>query len=565
MSNNTFVKTILILAANPRGTCQLRLDEEVREIDEGLRRANKREQFKLEQKWAVRSRDFYRAILDNQPQIVHFCGHGAGEEGIVLEDETGQSAFVQADALSSMFKLFAKKGVECVLLNSCYSKLQAEAISQHINYVIGMNRTIGDRAAINFAVAFYDALAAGEEVDFAFELGCSQLVGLDEHQTPVLNKKLLTNLLAENTTSKRIFISYKRDVEPDEPVALQVFQALSEKHEVFIDKKMLVGTHWAERIEAELSQADYLIVFLSSQSIYSEMVEAEIKMAHEFAQMQGGHPVILPVRLAYREAFQYPLSAYLNNINWSFWQNTEDTPHLINELMQAVSSGKLSISNVQAKVNLLQVRVSEPLPRPFPSAQPASSTLEMPEGTMDCQSAFYIERPFDAIALKTIAYKGVTIAIKGPRQVGKSSLLIRTIEAATNVGKRVAFLDFQLFDKTTLTNAELFFRQFCIWLTDVLEMPLRVDEYWDTPLGNSQRCTRYMNRYILKELNSPLVLAMDEVDKLFNANFRNDFFGMLRSWHNCRATMPIWKQLDLILVTSTEPYQLTNLLSMLVR
>lgn len=43
MSNNTYVKTILILAANPRSTSVLRLDEEVREIDEGLRRANKRE------------------------------------------------------------------------------------------------------------------------------------------------------------------------------------------------------------------------------------------------------------------------------------------------------------------------------------------------------------------------------------------------------------------------------------------------------------------------------------------------------------------------------------------
>lgn len=188
MSNNTRVKTILVLAVNPTNTSRLRLDKEVSEIDEGLRRANKRERFKLEQKWAVRSRDFYRAILDSQPQIVHFCGHGGGEDGIVLEDETGQAAFVRADALSSMFKLFAVKGVECVLLNACYSEVQAEAISQHINYVIGMNQAIGDKAAINFAVAFYDALGAGEEVEFAFELGCSQLVGLKEHQTPVLKK-----------------------------------------------------------------------------------------------------------------------------------------------------------------------------------------------------------------------------------------------------------------------------------------------------------------------------------------------------------------------------------------
>lgn len=74
-NNNTPVKKILILAANPKNTSWLRLDEEVREIDEGLRRANKRELFELEQKLAVRSRDFYRAILDTQPQIVHFCVH----------------------------------------------------------------------------------------------------------------------------------------------------------------------------------------------------------------------------------------------------------------------------------------------------------------------------------------------------------------------------------------------------------------------------------------------------------------------------------------------------------
>ena len=156
MNNNIQIKTILILAANPTSTSRLRLDEEVREIDEGLRRANKREEFKLEQKWAVRSRDFYRAMLDYQPQIVHFCGHGAGQDGIVLDDEMGQPALISADVLGSMFKLFATKGVECVLLNACYSLVQAEAISQHVNYVIGMTQAVGDQAAVAFAVAFYD-------------------------------------------------------------------------------------------------------------------------------------------------------------------------------------------------------------------------------------------------------------------------------------------------------------------------------------------------------------------------------------------------------------------------
>ncbi|WP_414755233.1 AAA-like domain-containing protein [Anabaena sp. CCY 9910] len=369
-----------------------------------------------------------------------------------------------------------------------------------------------------------------------------------DNSTPSLDQQ-------KRSQTKRIFISYKRNVIPDETVALQVFQSLAKQHQVFIDQIMLVGTRWAERIETEIRQADFLITFLSAQSVHSEMVEAEIKMAHNLAQLQGGKPAILPVRLEYRQPFQYPLSAYLNDINWAFWQGQEDTPRLITELSQAICGGQLSIGAVQAKAEILQSQLSL-LPRPFPSAQPVS--LEMPEGTMECDSKFYVERSSDPIALEAIRRQGVTITIKGPRQMGKSSLLIRTADVAVNAGKRVAFLDFQLFDKATLNDADKFFRQFCSWLTDELEMADKVDDYWQMPLGNSQRCTRYVGRYLLKDFGQPLVLAMDEVESVFDSEFRSDFFGMLRSWHNSRATTPIWKKLDLALVTSTEPYQLID-------
>lgn len=110
----------------------------------------------------------------------------------------------------------------------------------------------------------------------------------------------------DSQPGKRIFISYKRDVQSDELVALQIRQALSPQHQVFIDQNILVGTPWAEQIEAEIRQADFLIVLLSEHSAQSEMVETEIRMAYNFAQVQSGHPAILPVRLAYRQPFQYP-------------------------------------------------------------------------------------------------------------------------------------------------------------------------------------------------------------------------------------------------------------------
>jgi len=93
-------------------------------------------------------------------------------------------------------------------------------------------------------------------------------------------------------------------------------------------------------------------------------------------------------------------------------------------------------------------------------------------------------------------------------------------------------------------------------VTDELELESRVDEFWSAPLGNSQRCTRYFDRYLLKQVDAPIVLAMDEVETVFDTEFRSDFFGMLRSWHNRRHAATGWRRLDLALVTSTEPYQL---------
>jgi len=177
---------ILILAANPKNTPQLRLDEEVREIEEGLIRAKQRDRFELVQRWAARPRDMQRAILELHPQIVHFSGHGTGEDGLVLENGQGQAQLVPTAALAGLFELFADQ-VQCVLLNACYSEVQGQAIAQHIPYVIGMKQAIGDIAAREFSVGFYDALGAGRDMEFAFKYARNsiQMTGLTQDLTPV--------------------------------------------------------------------------------------------------------------------------------------------------------------------------------------------------------------------------------------------------------------------------------------------------------------------------------------------------------------------------------------------
>lgn len=214
------MKSILFLAANPKGTSPLRLEQEFREIGQELQRSLHDAQFNLNQRWAVRPRDIQQAMLDVSPRIVHFSGHGLGtrmvrpvsetihrsaatlerditlapefsapvyEEGLVFEDDQGAAKLVSGAALANLFKLFTQE-VECVILNGCYSANQATVIAQHIPYVIGMSDAISDKAAIEFAVGFYKALGAGRSIEFAYDLGCNaiQMQGIPEHLTPVL-------------------------------------------------------------------------------------------------------------------------------------------------------------------------------------------------------------------------------------------------------------------------------------------------------------------------------------------------------------------------------------------
>ena len=189
----TNMNVVLFLASSPVDEARLRLDREAHQIDEGLRRSNKREQFKLEQKWAIGTDSLRRALLDITPQIVHFSGHGSGVSGILVVDDDGMAKLISTEALAELFGLCSDH-IECVVLNACYSEVQATAIAQHINYVIGMSDAIGDSAAIKFTTGFYDALGAGKSIEVAFEFGRNAIhvENIPGHLIPTIKKKFKT-------------------------------------------------------------------------------------------------------------------------------------------------------------------------------------------------------------------------------------------------------------------------------------------------------------------------------------------------------------------------------------
>ncbi|GAA6621026.1 CHAT domain-containing protein [Scytonema sp. NUACC26] len=219
MNSNALVKKILVLASNPKGTSVLDLERETRDIREGLKRADNRHLFQMEARGAVRPEDLRRSMLEVKPHIVHFCGHGTGSQGLVLEDDDGREHLASTEALAELFSLVSDR-VECVLLNACYSQVQAQALGEHINYVIGMSHTIRDDAAIGFTVGFYNALGAGESIESAYKWGCNAIqfeisshpiprkaevvgatpkVEILEHLKPVLLKKENLNPIKDDS------------------------------------------------------------------------------------------------------------------------------------------------------------------------------------------------------------------------------------------------------------------------------------------------------------------------------------------------------------------------------
>jgi hypothetical protein len=408
------VKKILILSANPTNTNKLRLDEEVREIEAGLERSRSRDRFQIISKWAVRPNDLRRALLDHKPEIVHFSGHGAGSQGLALENNSGQMQLVKTETLAGLFELF--DSIECVLLNACYSEAQGEAIYQHVDYVIGMNRAIGDRAAIEFAVGFYDALGADRSYEDAYKFGCLSidLEGIPESSTPVLKSK---------------------------------------------NKGKTTPQQQPKQDEVENSPSS-------------------------------------------REAVRVPK------------QKPEEIIYKL------------------------------------------ASPLEQPEGQIPLDSAYYIDRPpIETDCYESVLKPGALIRVKAPRQMGKSSLMMRILDHASKESYKTVSLNFQLIDGELLGNLDLFLRWFAASITDALSLPEKLDEHWQGVLGSKNKCTNYFQRYLLLSIDTPVALGLDEVDEVFNhPAIANGFFALLRAWHEQAKNDPVWKKLRLIIVHSQEVY-----------
>jgi hypothetical protein len=177
----------LFLTANPADTRKLNLDEQIRLITEKIRAADYRDLVELESIWAVRADDLLQSLNEHKPHIVHFSGHGSPTGEILVVGRDGQSKPISTKAIKALFKTL-KDNIRIVILDACYSKLQAEAITEVIDCAIGMAGAIGEDAASVFTASFYRAIGFGRSIQEAFDQGITALLleGIPEENTPKL-------------------------------------------------------------------------------------------------------------------------------------------------------------------------------------------------------------------------------------------------------------------------------------------------------------------------------------------------------------------------------------------
>lgn len=331
----------------------------------------------------------------------------------------------------------------------------------------------------------------------------------------------------DGPVENRVVLLYKRGAEPDETL-LRLLEAELRKRglPVWLDRHLRVGMEWAKAISDRLEKAAAVIPLLSAASIHSEMLAYEVQVAHKASQRNGGSPRLLPVRVQFEGALRDQLEI-LNPIQHVMWRGDRDNAALVQELVASIA------------------RPSTVVPRYVPPVG----------GALPIDDEFYITRPTDGELRAAIERKESIVLIKGARQMGKTSLLVRGLKAARAVGATTAYTDYQKLNLSQLTNLETFYKSLCEWLAEELDVDLNLDEVWNPKRTPNFNLERFVERTLLPRIKGHLVWAMDETDRLFDIPFKDEFFGLLRSWYNDRQikTESGWGNLTVLIAYATEP------------
>lgn len=181
---------------------------------------------------------------------------------------------------------------------------------------------------------------------------------------------------------------------------------------------------------------------------------------------------------------------------------------------------------------------------------------EFPSGPLSANSPLYVERqPLEQQATKALRQSGCLLRISAPRKMGRTSFLYRLMAEAKKFSYRAVVLNLQQVEPDAFVSIESFLRWLCSAVSYQLGESSDIEQHWQAGIGSKLNCTIYLQKHILEPSKNPVVLALQELDILFQyPELMEEFFSLLRGWHEEAQRLDSWQKLRIILSYATDCY-----------
>ena len=178
-------------------------------------------------------------------------------------------------------------------------------------------------------------------------------------------------------------------------------------------------------------------------------------------------------------------------------------------------------------------------------------------GTVQASGGLYLPRKVDE-ELLALCRAGTFAYVLTPRQMGKSSLMVRTAERLAEGGIHAVIIDLTQLG-IQLTAAEWYLGLLTV-IADSLMLETDVMSWWQAHahLGVTQRLTRFFQEIVLTEVKNPVVIFVDEIDTTLSLPFTDDFYAAIRYLYNARALVPAYQRLSFVLIGVATPSDLIS-------
>lgn len=237
-----------------------------------------------------------------------------------------------------------------------------------------------------------------------------------------------------------------------------------------------------------------------------------------------------------------------------FLYKTRDTWLKKPSTQQTNKTGQTVIQDVsQVKQNTPQQTTSlDTQPQEVPTGL---KDMPPPGGGMEADSPFYIHRGIEKKVLENVHRHRAMVVLYGPHQSGKTSLInsVSTTLQKNDSGMRIVYVDFQGLEGSQFESSNLLWQAIVEAITDQLDLKTQQQDQWQNDFGLQKNLDRFLGQFVFNEQESPLLLCLDEVDRVFKSPVKLEFFSMVRSFWNRGARDKNWQSVRWLLGSSSEP------------